>query len=37
MYEKLTEFYMILARKIIKNTRIFIICAGKIKKIPNFT
>ena len=33
---KMPEFYMILARKIIKNTRIFIIFARKIYKIPEF-
>ena len=30
------EFYIILARKIIKNTRIFMIFARKLYKIPEF-
>jgi len=33
---KVSEFYMILARKIITNTLIFMIFAGKINKIPEF-
>jgi len=33
---KMSEFYMILARKIIKNTGIFMTFARKIYKIPEF-
>jgi len=40
MYEKnnkMPEFYVILARKIIKIPEFFMIFAGNIKKIRNFT